>query len=39
LGSETSARRIEIRWPSGAKQILENVSADRVIQAPEPAAR
>jgi len=39
LSSETSARRIEIRWPSGAKQVLENVRADRVIQVPESAPR
>ncbi len=29
LGGETAVRRIEIAWPSGTKQVLENVPADR----------
>lgn len=39
LGDEASARRIEIRWPSGARQVLENVRADRVLLVSEPSAR
>lgn len=39
LGKEASARRIEIRWPSGARQVLENVAADRVIPVSEPPQR
>jgi len=39
LGKEASARRIEIRWPSGARQVLENVAADRVIPVSEPPER
>jgi hypothetical protein len=28
---------VEIRWPSGIVQNLQNVAADRVIQAKEPS--
>jgi len=31
LGSATKADRIEIQWPGGARQILTNVAADRVL--------
>jgi hypothetical protein len=30
------ADAIEIRWPSGAVQHLENVAADRVFNVTEP---
>jgi hypothetical protein len=36
LGSDLTARRIEVRWPSGARQVLENVAADRVLSVREP---
>ena len=36
LGADTTARSIEIRWPSGAVQVLENVTADRVLEVEEP---
>jgi len=36
LGSKTSAD-VEIRWPSGATQRLENVAADQVLRVTEPA--
>lgn len=38
LGADSVAQSIEIRWPSGIVQKLENVTADRVIQAVERAA-
>jgi len=36
LGQETIAKSVEIRWPRGATQILENVSADQVLKVEEP---
>ncbi|MCX6627298.1 MAG: CRTAC1 family protein [Candidatus Solibacter sp.] len=36
LGRNRQAERIEIRWPSGVRQVLERVAADRVLEAREP---
>ncbi len=36
LGADRTAREIEIRWPSGFRQVLTNVSADRVLEVAEP---
>jgi hypothetical protein len=36
LGANKTAERIEIRWPSGTEQVLENVPADRVVKVKEP---
>ncbi len=36
LGPDRSATEIEIRWPSGAKQVLSNVPADQVLKVREP---
>jgi hypothetical protein len=36
LGGDSKAESIEIRWPSGILQTMENVSGDRVIQVKEP---
>jgi hypothetical protein len=36
LGKDTAARRIEIAWPSGTRQVLENVAADRYLDLVEP---
>jgi hypothetical protein len=36
LGKDASARRIEIAWPGGARQILENIAADRYLAVEEP---
>ncbi len=36
LGADTSATEVEIVWPSGIVQRLENVSADRVVKVTEP---
>ena len=35
LGADDKATSVEIRWPSGIVQTLENVAADRVIQVKE----
>lgn len=37
LGADSVAWNVEIRWPSGTVQKLENVRADRVISVTEPA--
>jgi hypothetical protein len=37
LGGDSSARLVEIRWPSGAVQRLENVAAGQTLLATEPA--
>jgi hypothetical protein len=36
LGSETIAKHIRIRWPSGAVQELNNIRADQVVKVKEP---
>jgi enediyne biosynthesis protein E4 len=36
LGSNRLIREMEIRWPSGIKQILRDVAVDRVMTAEEP---
>jgi len=36
LGSEKYAT-IEIRWPSGIRQIIKNVSADQILKVDEPS--
>jgi len=36
LGRAQSAREIEILWPSGIKQVLHDVPADRVVPITEP---
>jgi hypothetical protein len=37
LGAFNVVREIEIRWPSGIRQVLENVPADRIVTVREPA--
>ncbi len=37
LGADDKADTVEIRWPSGIVQTLENVAADRVVHVKEPA--
>jgi hypothetical protein len=37
LGAAQTLREIEIRWPSGVRQLLQNVAADRIIEVVEPA--
>jgi enediyne biosynthesis protein E4 len=36
LGSDTRVREIEIRWPSGRRQKLNDVPADRPLKVVEP---
>ncbi len=38
LGPEAKALKVEIAWPSGIVQTLENVDADRILKVTEPAA-
>jgi len=35
LGADTTVRAIEIRWPSGAVQVLEHIKADQVLVVEE----
>jgi hypothetical protein len=37
LGPAATARLVEIRWPSGAVQTLEDVAAGQTVEAVEPA--
>ncbi len=37
LGPDATADRVEISWPDGTIQSLENVGADRVVKVKEPA--
>jgi len=36
LGPDRVAREIEIRWPSGTRQVLNNLPADQVLKVREP---
>jgi hypothetical protein len=36
LGARSKVDRLEIRWPSGAVQTLENVAADQILKVREP---
>jgi enediyne biosynthesis protein E4 len=38
LGSDTSAKAVEIRWPSGTVQTLKNVQGGQYLRVEEPAA-
>jgi enediyne biosynthesis protein E4 len=35
LGDATTVQRIEIAWPSGTQQVLENVAADQLLRVAE----
>jgi len=37
LGAETLATKVEITWPSGIVQTMQNVEGDRRVKATEPA--
>ena len=37
LGTETTATTVEIHWPSGIVQTLQNVAADQTLKVVEPA--
>jgi hypothetical protein len=36
LGKDKAARLVEITWPSGTVQKLENVKADQILKVTEP---
>lgn len=36
LGADSMAQRIEVRWPSGIRQTLENIRADQILPIDEP---
>lgn len=36
LGSITSVERVEVIWPNGKRQVLQNVKADQVLTVKEP---
>src|ERR1700684_24672 len=36
LGDSSVIREIEVRWPSGTRQLLHDVTADRVLEVTEP---
>jgi hypothetical protein len=36
LGKSSVIREIEIRWPSGTRQLLHDVTADRILEVTEP---
>ncbi|MGA8732073.1 MAG: ASPIC/UnbV domain-containing protein, partial [Terracidiphilus sp.] len=36
LGSSRVMKEIEIRWPSGTRQLLQDVTADRIVEVTEP---
>ncbi len=38
MGLDIAAKSIEIHWPSGTRQVLENVRADQILQVDEPSA-
>jgi len=38
LGSATKIDRLEVRWPSGAREVIENVPADRTLTLREGSA-
>ncbi len=35
LGGAATVPRVEVQWPSGARQVIENVKADRVVEVKE----
>jgi len=39
LGKDAKAKLVEIHWPSGIVQMLQNVAGDRVLSVKEAAAR
>jgi hypothetical protein len=39
LGKETTIKSLEVLWPSGIKQLLEDLKADQVLKITEPAKK
>jgi hypothetical protein len=38
LSEEVGAKSIEIQWPSGIRQTLQNVRGDQILSIDEPSA-
>jgi hypothetical protein len=38
LGEAKTARRVEVRWPSGALQVVDDIAVNRVLEIVEPGA-
>jgi hypothetical protein len=36
LGGSTLVRELEVRWPSGVKQVLHDIKPDRIVEVKEP---
>jgi len=36
LGKELTVKTVEVRWPSGLVQTVENIAADRIVEIREP---
>jgi len=36
LGSEDAVKSIEILWPGGTRQTLQDIKADRILKIAEP---
>jgi enediyne biosynthesis protein E4 len=36
LGEETKISSVEIRWPSGIRQVLKDIKADQILKIDEP---
>jgi hypothetical protein len=39
LGKDAKAKLVEIRWPSGIVQTLQDVAGDRLLSVKEAAAK
>jgi hypothetical protein len=38
LGNSSTIRELEVRWPSGVRQVLRNIAGDRILIVKELAA-
>jgi len=36
LGEESKVASVEIRWPSGIRQVLKDIAADQLLKIDEP---
>ena len=39
LGGAKAVRRVEVRWPSGTVQMLNDLAVDRIVEIVEPAPK
>jgi hypothetical protein len=35
LGSDSEVKEMELRWPSGTRQVLHNVNTDQILKVSE----